>query len=109
VVDDGSRDETSSLVRRLADELSDIRLIRLAANHGKGYAVRSGVAILSAGWSSSPTRRRYTFPEIARLEAALDGGPISPSLARRPVAGCQGQAKLVPHLIGRFSIGWSSR
>src|SRR5690349_9396143 len=43
VVDDGSRDGTSAVTRRLSDEFPEVQLIRLAANHGKGYAVRTGV------------------------------------------------------------------
>src|SRR4051812_16165353 len=43
VVDDGSRDGTSDLVARFSTEFSEIRLIRLARNSGKGCAVRTGV------------------------------------------------------------------
>ena len=42
-VDDGSRDGTTSAGRLLSEEFPEVRLIRLAANHGKGYAVRTGV------------------------------------------------------------------
>ena len=43
VVDDGSRDRTSDLTHQLGGEMREVRLIRLAANAGKGYAVRTGV------------------------------------------------------------------
>jgi len=43
VVDDGSRDETASVVEELARTESRLRLIRLGANRGKGAAVRTGV------------------------------------------------------------------
>ncbi|HMH55367.1 MAG TPA: glycosyltransferase, partial [Gemmatimonadales bacterium] len=43
IVDDGSRDDTSGVGRRLTEEFPELKLIRLAANHGKGYAVRTGV------------------------------------------------------------------
>ena len=36
VVDDGSRDRTAALVRELAAGAPELRLIRLAGNHGKG-------------------------------------------------------------------------
>ena len=43
VVDDGSLDGTTELVERAAADAPELRLIRLAENRGKGYAVRSGV------------------------------------------------------------------
>jgi dolichyl-phosphate beta-glucosyltransferase len=103
VVDDGSRDGTSALARRLADELSHIRLIRLAANHGKGYAVRSGVVnslgrlVLFADADGATP-----FAEIERLEAALDGGADLAIGSRALHAqGVKVRAKLYRHLIGR--------
>jgi glycosyltransferase involved in cell wall biosynthesis len=41
VVDDGSTDETASIVERL--DYSGLRLIRNGTNRGKGYSVKSGV------------------------------------------------------------------
>lgn len=75
VVDDGSRDGTSRLVDHLAVELPEVRLIRLAENRGKGYAVRTGVvnargrAVLFADADGATP-----IEEIERLEAALLGG-----------------------------------
>lgn len=74
-VDDGSRDGTSALVRRLADEIPGLRLIRLPGNRGKGYAVRTGIVnargrrvLMVDADGSTP------FSELARLDAALDDG-----------------------------------
>lgn len=75
VVDDGSLDRTSELVNRLAASNDELRLIRLAANRGKGYAVRTGVVnargrlILFADADGATP-----IAEIARLEAALGTG-----------------------------------
>jgi glycosyltransferase involved in cell wall biosynthesis len=44
VVDDGSRDRTAAIVRAVAAELDDVRLITLPRNAGKGRAVRAGIA-----------------------------------------------------------------
>lgn len=75
VVDDGSRDGTSALVQRLAEELPEVRLVRLAANQGKGYAVRSGVlnakgelVLFADADGATP------WAELARLESAVAAG-----------------------------------
>jgi dolichyl-phosphate beta-glucosyltransferase len=75
VVDDGSRDGTSALVQWLADELREVRLIRLAENRGKGFAVRTGVVnatgalVLFADADGSTP-----FTELERLETELEAG-----------------------------------
>jgi dolichyl-phosphate beta-glucosyltransferase len=43
VVDDGSRDNTKSVVESLIHEFGNLRLISYPANQGKGYAVGRGV------------------------------------------------------------------
>jgi dolichyl-phosphate beta-glucosyltransferase len=43
VVDDGSRDGTVAIAKKIADELSNIRVIENAANQGKGAVVRQGL------------------------------------------------------------------
>jgi dolichyl-phosphate beta-glucosyltransferase len=43
VVDDGSTDNTSSLVKGLSRKIGNINLVRYTRNAGKGYAVRKGV------------------------------------------------------------------
>jgi len=45
VVDDGSSDNTSEIVRRVPVE--NLRLVRNGVNHGKGYTVRQGVLAAS--------------------------------------------------------------
>jgi len=75
VVDDGSRDRTSTLVRHLARELDTLRLIRLAANRGKGYAVRTGVLNACGRYVLFADSDGATpISELARLEAALTAG-----------------------------------
>ena len=48
VVVDGSTDGTDVLLRRLADDDADLRLIVLARNQGKGAAVLAGIAEAAA-------------------------------------------------------------
>jgi dolichyl-phosphate beta-glucosyltransferase len=104
VVDDGSRDETSALVRRLSDQLSEVRLIRLAANHGKGYAVRSGVVnSLGRRVLFADADGATPFPEIERLQAALEAGAdLAVGSRALQAQGVKVKAKLYRHLIGRI-------
>ena len=50
VVDDGSSDETASLVETYANTDNRIRLIRNPGNRGKGYAVRHGMLEAANDW-----------------------------------------------------------
>lgn len=43
IVDDGSRDETASVVRAASSESVDFRLVGYKTNAGKGYAIRRGI------------------------------------------------------------------
>jgi dolichyl-phosphate beta-glucosyltransferase len=75
VVDDGSRDGTSALVRRLAEEAGEVRLIRLAQNSGKGLAVRTGIVNSRGGLVLFADADGATpISELTRLEAALAQG-----------------------------------
>src|SRR5262249_889283 len=103
VVDDGSTDGTTSTVERLAEEYSELRLIRLAENRGKGYAVRSGIV--------NAHGRRILFAdadgatpisELERLEAAINAG-ADVAIGSRVLqsADVKVQTRLHRRLIGR--------
>ena len=103
VVDDGSTDGTTAVVERLAGEFEELRLIRLAQNQGKGYAVRSGVV--------NARGRRILFAdadgatpieEVERLAAALDAG-ADVAIGSRALAASdvQVRSRLHRRLIGR--------
>lgn len=103
VVDDGSRDGTAALVAQLSAASREVRLIRLAANQGKGYAVRTGVL--------NSTGRLVLFAdadgatpagELARLEAAIaSGGDVA--IGSRALASdeVRVQARWYRRLVGR--------
>lgn len=75
VVDDGSRDRTSDLTHHLGAEMREVRLIRLAANAGKGYAVRTGVVNARGRLVMFMDADGATpIAEFERLETAIDGG-----------------------------------
>jgi dolichyl-phosphate beta-glucosyltransferase len=107
VVDDGSLDRTSAVVNTLASEFPEIRLIRLAENHGKGHAVRSGVVnaqgklVLFADADGATP-----LPEIERLEAALAAG-ADVAIGSRALhdTGVKVNARLYRRLIGRTFHG----
>ena len=103
LVDDGSRDGTSTVGWNLAAEFPELRLIRLAANHGKGYAVRTGVVnaigrlVLFADADGATP-----ISEIERLESALkSGADVAVGSRALRAAGVRVHAKLYRHLIGR--------
>jgi dolichyl-phosphate beta-glucosyltransferase len=103
VVDDGSRDGTGALVRRLADHVDALRLIRLPANRGKGYAVRAGVVNARGGRILFADADGATpIEELERLDAALDGG-ADVAIGSRAVAaaGVEVKARLHRRLMGR--------
>ena len=75
VVNDGSRDATADMVRRLAAREPMLRLVENPGNHGKGYSVRNGIlqargkiVLFSDADLSSP------ITEAPKLLAALAGG-----------------------------------
>jgi dolichyl-phosphate beta-glucosyltransferase len=75
VVDDGSTDQTASVVERFGRDESAVRLIRLVPNRGKGHAVRAGVLqargtlILVADADGAAP-----ITEVRRLEQAIERG-----------------------------------
>ena len=75
VVDDGSLDGTSRVVDALAGTYPELRLIRLADNRGKGYAVRTGI-VNSRGNQILFADADGATPivELERLEAAIAAG-----------------------------------
>jgi dolichyl-phosphate beta-glucosyltransferase len=75
VVNDGSRDQTSDMVRQYASSHSRLRLLENPGNHGKGYSVRNGMLnasgdllLFSDADLSSP------IEESPKLFAALKAG-----------------------------------
>ena len=107
VVDDGSRDGTSDLTNRLHAELPEVRLIRLAANAGKGYAVRTGVVnargrlvLFMDADGATP------IAEYDRLERAIAGG-AAVAIGSRALhgPGVRVRARLYRRMIGRLFHG----
>lgn len=107
VVDDGSLDRTSVVVNTLESEFPEVRLIRLAENHGKGHAVRSGVVnaqgklVLFADADGATP-----LSEIERLEAVIaDGADVAIGSRALQDTRVRVDARLYRRVIGRIFHG----
>jgi dolichyl-phosphate beta-glucosyltransferase len=84
VVDDGSGDDTYAVAQRIAQRDPRVRVLRTDANHGKGFAVRTGV-LAAAGDRVVFTDADGSYgPEaVERVVGALDRAPVA--IGVRPV------------------------
>lgn len=87
LVNDGSKDETASVLRKLSSGDPRIRAVSYEVNHGKGYAVKSGIM------SSSKAKIVFTDADLAygleplpRFLSALDTSDVAAG-SRRPGKG----------------------
>lgn len=101
VVDDGSRDRTAELVATAARRHPAIRLLALAANAGKGAAVRAGV-LASRGREVLFSDADLSTPihELPRLRAALGQG-FDVAIGSRALEGATRRQPLFRRLQGR--------
>jgi dolichyl-phosphate beta-glucosyltransferase len=75
VVDDGSTDETTKVVRQIEATDDRFRLIRLPQNRGKGFAVRTGIVNSSGRLVLFADADGATpFAELLRLEDQIASG-----------------------------------
>ena len=107
VVDDGSLDRTSAVVGALEQEFPEVWLIRLAENHGKGHAVRSGMVNAQGKLVLFADADGATPPaELERLEAAITAG-ADVAIGSRALqgAGVRVNARFYRRVIGRTFHG----
>jgi dolichyl-phosphate beta-glucosyltransferase len=75
VVDDGSADDTSGVVRARSARHREVHLVRHERNSGKGFAVQAGMRAATGVYRLFADADGATpIPELKRLEAALAGG-----------------------------------
>jgi dolichyl-phosphate beta-glucosyltransferase len=78
VVDDGSTDGTSAVADRIAATDPRVRVLRTIANHGKGYAVRTGVhAAQGELVVFTDADGSYGPEQLERVVSALQRAPVA--------------------------------
>lgn len=108
VVDDGSNDATSSVVRKFERVRQQVRLIQLPKNYGKGHAVKLGV-LNSRGRAVMFADADGATPieEFSRLYGVIkSGGRIA--IGSRALASVDTKVSTSIHrrLLGRIFNGW---
>jgi dolichyl-phosphate beta-glucosyltransferase len=79
VVDDGSSDNTAGVVKALQERILDLHLIQYRPNHGKGFAVKTGVErsrgeyiLFTDADNSTPVEEFEKFhPLLSRTEVVI--------------------------------------
>ena len=103
VVDDGSSDGTTDVVRRVAADEPRVRLVELEKNAGKGAAVRAGMlAATGEAILFSDADLSTPIEELPKLERALAGG-ADIAIGSRAAAGADIRVRQHPirELMGR--------
>src|SRR5438876_5836279 len=110
VVDDGSKDETASVVSKV--NLKGLRLIRNNENHGKGYTVRQGVLAASGKYVlftdadlSAPIEELNKLLEVATSEGA-DVVIGSRNLDRRYIEKHQSRLRELGGMFFNLMVRW---
>ena len=92
VVDDGSEDRTSEIVKKCAgdNEPGMIRLLAHPTNRGKGFSVRQG-ALAAEGELLLMTDADLSTPltELEKLEKALEESSLDIAFGSRAIVGAQ--------------------
>ena len=78
VVDDGSTDGTSAIADQVAATDPRVRVVRTTRNHGKGYAVRTGIQAAQGELVVfTDADGSYGPEQLERVVAALDRAPVA--------------------------------
>lgn len=89
VVDDGSDDGTSDVVRAAAANDPRVRLLRLERHRGKGGAVRAGVLAARAPWVLVSDADLSTPPQDVRALLAVGAAGVPVVIGSRRVPGAR--------------------
>lgn len=84
VVDDGSTDNTATVVQNLAAENSKIRLVRHDRNRGYGAALKTGFSSAKFDWIAfSDSDGQFDFREIDKFIDSADGCQVVVGFRKR--------------------------
>jgi dolichyl-phosphate beta-glucosyltransferase len=87
VVDDGSRDGTSRIVKSLDKNFPKVRLVRYEKNRGKGYALRTGVLVTKGDYVLVMDADLSTpMDELRKLMPYLSDGGFDIAIGSRALA-----------------------
>ena len=99
VVNDGSTDRTGAICDKLAEELSDMRVIHHAQNNGYGAALKSGIKVARHDVIFfTDSDRQFDLKEVVTLLVQTDDYDI--------VAGYRARRHDPPHRL-LFAWGWN--
>jgi len=106
-VDDGSGDDTASILRRLAAELPQVRALVEPVNRGKGAAVRVGIAASRGDVVViQDADLEYSPDDLPRLLAPLLDGRADAVYGTRLRGGQPQRAHLFWHYLGNRSLSF---
>lgn len=107
VVDDGSEDKTSKIVKNMMRRNKNIKLISYKPNHGKGYAVKRGFDE-SSGDIMMIQDADMTVPpeELSRFYNVVASGNTEFANGTRLIYPMEDQAMRQLNLIGNMVFGW---
>ena len=115
VVDDGSSDRTSEVVRDLSSDTPNLKLVRYGKNRGKGYALRTGVLatkgdpvlVMDADLSTPMEELWKLMPYLTEGRARVAIGSRALALSdiiRKQPWWRQGMGKIFNHLVRVLAI-----
>ena len=116
VVDDGSSDRTGEIVRTLASDIPNLKLVRYEKNRGKGYALRTGVLatkgdpvlVMDADLSTPMEELWKLMPYLAegKVDVAIGSRALALSdIIRKQPWWRQGMGKIFNYIVRVLVIG----
>ncbi len=109
VVDDGSTDDTASVVEQMRSRIPNLKVHRYSQNHGKGYALRVGMHLARGRFVVFMDADLSTpIEELERFLQSLNGGaPVVIATRKSPGANITTRQPLIRESMGK-AFTWLS-